>query len=355
MAMQPEAGENKNRRSRPLAAQSSAASALPASNIHKAPPRAESRPGSAGWPKKVQGEVPLRQLRDRNGSQFQGAERNLSSAPVPSYQLGREAEGEETRGKQSPESQKLLLEMAPLVRRVAFEMRQHLPPHVEMDDLVGAGTLGLVDALRKFDPSRKVKLESYARHRIRGGILDALRTLDPASRDMRRRARKVERTYRELEARLGRPVQGEEVARALGISLKVWHRWAQEVHALGFDRWQHFETAANSGKLPMREEGKRAVRQLTEDPFDLCYRREQRDLLNRALARLPERERLIVNLYYQQDLTMKEIAARLAVDESRVSQLHAEALQRLKVRVRASLSPRKKVAVAVARPSGLAA
>jgi RNA polymerase sigma factor for flagellar operon FliA len=240
--------------------------------------------------------------------------------------------------------------MAPLVKRVAFEMRQHLPPHVEMDDLVAAGTLGLVDALRKFDPSRKVKLESYARHRIRGGILDALRSLDPATRDMRKRARKVERTYRELEARLGRPVRGDEIARALGISLKVWHRWAREVHALGSDGWQHPETAATAGKLPMREEGRMAVRQLTEDPFDLCYRREQRELLNRALARLPERERLIMTLYYQHDLTMKEIAARLAVDESRVSQLHAEALERLKARVRASLSPSKHVTVAVARP-----
>jgi len=103
----------------------------------------------------------------------------------------------------------------------------------------------------------------------------------------------------------------------------------------------------------MREESRVAVRQLTEDPFDLCYRREQRDLLNRALARLPERERLIVTLYYQHDLTMKEIAARLAVDESRVSQLHAEALQRLKARVQASLSPPKQVAVAVVRPTGL--
>jgi RNA polymerase sigma factor for flagellar operon FliA len=241
--------------------------------------------------------------------------------------------------------------MAPLVKRVAFEMRQHLPSHVEMDDLVGAGTLGLVDALRKFDPSRNVKLESYARHRIRGGILDALRTLDPASRDMRKRARKVERTYRELEARLGRPVQDEEIAVALGISLKVWHCWAREIHALGFDGWQRCETAGIAGKLRMKEEGWMAVPQ--EGPFDLCYRREQRDLLNRALARLPERERLIVTLYYQQDLTMKEIAARLEVDESRVSQLHAEALERLRARVRASLYPPKQVAVA--SPAGLAA
>ena len=323
MATQEGAVENTNRRSRPLGVQGSPASASPASAMRRDP------------------------LRGQSG------ETNLSPSPDSSPQLGRGARGGETWGKQGPESQNLLLAMAPLVKRVAFEMRQHLPPHVEMDDLVGAGTLGLVDALRKFDPSRKVKLESYARHRIRGGILDALRTLDPASRDMRRRARKVERTYRELEARLGRPVQGEEVARALGISLKVWHRWAQEVHAVGFDGWQHCEMAATAGKLPMREEGQVAVRQLTDDPFALCYRREQRDLVNRALAHLPERERLIVTLYYQQDLTMKEIAARLAVDESRVSQLHAEALQRLKARVRASLSPPRQVAVA--RPAGLAA
>src|SRR5208337_861538 len=237
MAMQVGAVENTNRRSRPLEVQGPLASASPASPMRRDPPRGQS------------------------------GKSNLSPSPDSSPQLGREVRGGETWGKQGPESQNLLLAMAPLVKRVAFEMRQHLPPHVEMDDLVGAGTLGLVDALRKFDPSRKVKLESYARHRIRGGILDALRTLDPASRDMRRRARKVERTYRELEARLGRPVQGEEVARALGISLKVWHRWAQEVHAVGFDGWQHCETAATTAKPPMREEGGTVVRQLTEDPF----------------------------------------------------------------------------------------
>jgi len=270
----------------------------------------------------------------------------------PSF-TGKADEG--SRRRQEAESQSLLLAMTPLVKRVAFEMRQHLPPHVELDDLVGAGTLGLVDALRKFDPSRKVKLESYARHRIRGGILDSLRSLDPASRDMRRRVRKVEKTYRELEARLGRAVQGEEVARALGISLRVWHRWAQEVHSLGFDALQNSETAAAAAKLPVKDENRVAVRQLTEDPFDLCYRREQRDLVNSALERLPERERLIMTLYYQNDLTMKEIASRLAVDESRVSQIHAEALQRLKTRVQASLSSPRKVKVQMVRPIGLAA
>ncbi len=247
----------------------------------------------------------------------------------------------------------MLLAMVPLVKRMAVEMRQHLPAHVEMDDLVSAGTIGLVDALRKFDPARKVKVESYARHRIRGGILDGLRNLDPATRDMRRRARKVERTYHELEAKLGRSVKDEEIAAALGISLKAWHRWVREIHGLGFDGWQRLETAAAVRTRPAGDEGWMAVPQ--KDPFDLCYRREQRDLLNRALAHLPERERLIVTLYYQRDLTMKQIAARLGVDESRVSQLHAEALQRLKAHVKAFLHPPKEVTPRGSSPAGLAA
>jgi len=114
------------------------------------------------------------------------------------------------------------------------------------------------------------------------------------------------------------------------------------------------ETAAVAVKLPVIEENHVAVRQVTEDPFDLCYRREQRDLVNRALERLPERERLIMTLYYQHDLTMKEIASRLAVDESRVSQLHSEALERLKARVQASLAAPRKVKVQMVGPVGMA-
>jgi RNA polymerase sigma factor for flagellar operon FliA len=276
------------------------------------------------------------------GNRLQGSQ-GLQSSGASAYSAVRAggprpaAQGAGTREKTEPEGYALLVAMAPLVKRVAFEMRQHLPCHVEMDDLVGAGTLGLVDALRKFDPSRKVKIESYARHRIRGGILDSLRSLDPATRDLRRRARKVEKAYRDLEAKLGHPAKDEEVAEALGITLKVWHRWAREIHALGFDAWRGSETAAMASGPSTQEKPWMEAQQ--ENPFDLCYRREQRDLLNRALGHLPERERLIMTLYYRQCLTMKQIAGRLAVDESRVSQLHAEALERLKTLLQASLRP----------------
>ena len=177
----------------------------------------------------------------------------LSMARVGGPRPGVQSGG--TREKTEPEGYSLLLAMAPLVKRVAFEMRQHLPCHVEMDDLVGAGTLGLVDALR---------------------------SLDPATRDLRRRARKVEKAYRDLEAKLGHPAKDEEVAEALGITLKVWHRWAREIHALGFDGWRGSETAAMASSPATKDRPWMEVHQ--ENPFDLCYRREQRDLLNRALA-----------------------------------------------------------------------
>ena len=121
--------------------------------------------------------------------------------------------------KQAQERQRLLVEMLPLVKRMAFKIREHLPAHVEVDDLLANGVLGLVDAVSKFDTTKRVKLESYARHRVRGGILDGLRSVDPASRDLRRKNKKIQKLYRELEVKLGRPVKDEEIAAALGMSL----------------------------------------------------------------------------------------------------------------------------------------
>jgi len=238
------------------------------------------------------------------------------------------------------EKQRALVEMLPLVKRVALKVREHLPAHVELDELVGAGTLGLVDAVGKFDASRGVKLASYARHRIRGAILDGLRSLDPASRDLRKKSKKLERVYWEQEAKLQRPLDAEEMCRSLGVSLEHWHRVVQELHRLGFEVGSRSGPARSVEALPVS----RRVEQIPSpqpDPFQLCYRREQRDLLHRALASLTDRERFIILLYYQRGMTMKQIAARLNVAESRISQLHAAALSRLKKRVQVLLHPRK--------------
>lgn len=235
------------------------------------------------------------------------------------------------------ERQRLVVAMLPLVKRMAFQMRTRLPAHIEVDELVGNGVLGLVDAVSKFDNSKRVKPESYARHRIRGGMLDGLRALDPVSRDMRRKNKKVEGAYRELEAKLGRAVSDEEVSAALGMSLKAWHRTLRELRGVGLDGWGRVESAGSVGNRQASGENPTTSRQ--ENPFESCYRREQQEILNRAVARLPERQRLVITLYYQRELAMKQIAAQLNVDESRVSQLHAAALLRLKSCVQALLRP----------------
>jgi RNA polymerase sigma factor for flagellar operon FliA len=253
--------------------------------------------------------------------------------------------------RQAEDRQRLLVEMLPLVKRMAFKIREHLPAQVELDDLLADGVLGLVDAVARFDKGKQVKLESYARHRVRGGILDGLRGADPASRDLRRKSKKIQKLYREIEVKTGRPVRDEEMAAALGITLPQWHATLNEVQSVGFDFGARTVTAGPTAKRPCTEPSLLADN--GADPFELCYRREQKQIMGRALARLRERERQIIDLYYQQELTMKQIAERLHVDESRVSQLHSAALMRLKASVAALLAPRHPAAAnSLARAAG---
>ena len=232
------------------------------------------------------------------------------------------------------ERDRLIIQLLPLVKRLAFQMRGHLPAHVEVNDLIGAGVLGLIDAVRKFDPRQHVRLESYAQHRIRGAILDGLRGLDTASRDMRKKAKTAERVYGELQSKLGRMVEAEEMAAALGISLAKWHRTVHELHPLGVEWLRPMEVAEFRGPdeaaLPARPEA---------SAFDRCYRQEQIGILDRAMSCLSERDRRLMSLYYEHDLTMKEIGQKLGIDESRVSQIHSMLLLRLQARVRNMLRP----------------
>ncbi len=228
-------------------------------------------------------------------------------------------------GRIEAERNQKVIQLLPLLQRIARKMRAHLPAHIEVDDLVGAGSLGLVDAVQKFDARKRVKIESYAQHRIRGAILDSLRSMDGASRDLRTKNKKAERVHRELEAQLGHSASDQDMAHAQGVSVKNWYRTVREIQPLGVE-W-------------LRPMGSVGVKQLTEetlvsenheDQFDLCYRREQKDILGRALASLSERERLIVCLYYARARTMKQIGAQLKIDESRVSQLHSATVERLR-------------------------
>ena len=246
----------------------------------------------------------------------------------------------------------LVVEMLPLAERMALKIRGHLPAHVEVSDLIANGVLGLLEAVAKFDPSKGVKLETYARHRVRGAIFDGLRRADTASRDMRRKNKRIQTVYHELESKLGRPVRDEEMAKALGINLGELHQSLNEIQNVGIE-WGSRSLSAGP-TLKLRSTDPELLTDGREDAFDLCYRREQHEILGQALSSLRDREREIITLFYRHGLTMKQIAARLQVDASRVSQIHAVALGRLKANVDSALNPRK-AEVPEPRPLSMAA
>jgi RNA polymerase sigma factor for flagellar operon FliA len=195
-----------------------------------------------------------------------------------------------------------------------------------MEDLVSAGVLGLMDALTKFDPEKKVQFRSYAQFRIRGAILDSLRTLDWSPRDLRRKGRAVEEAIRSLTARHGRPATEVEVAAEMRLPLASYQQLLGELKGLEIGTL-HMERSEDSGEeelayIPNRPE---------DDPLFRCLRGEMRQRLADAITDLPERERLVMTLYYYEEMTMKEIGLTLGVVESRVSQIHASAVLHLRV------------------------
>lgn len=226
-----------------------------------------------------------------------------------------------------------MLRLLPLVRRVAYELRERLPQHVDLDDLAGAGVLGLLEAVRRFDVRRHAKIETYARYRIRGAILDSLREMDPASRDLRRKSKAAETVYRALQSKLGRPVEDDELASAMGMSLQGWYRSVREINSLGLD-WMR----PHQFPEPARAEEPSAPAESGDRAFEICYRREQKEILAKASSMLPEREREVITLYYHREKTMSEIGRLMRIDESRVSQIHSAAVARLRVKVRRLLT-----------------
>ena len=227
------------------------------------------------------------------------------------------------------EQERLLLEQLPIVRFLARRIHERLPQHVEMEDLVSAGVVGLMDAFTKFDPNKKVQFRSYAQFRIRGAILDSLRTLDWSPRDLRRKGRAVEEAIRLLTARLGRSPNEIEIAGEMKVGLDEYQNLLGELKGLEIGTL-HIEHNEDSGEeelayIPSRTE---------DDPLFRCLRGELREKLVNAIEGLSERERLVMTLYYYEELTMREIGLALGVVESRVSQIHASAVLHLRATLR---------------------
>ena len=216
-----------------------------------------------------------------------------------------------------------------LVLRAAQEMARRVSRQFELDDLVGAGTLGLVQALERFDPSRKLEFSTFAMPRIRGAILDELRGRDWMPRALRARQRHLTRSRAALQQHLGREPSAGEIARELGIDLDTYWRWVREANCrvmLALDQ----KTGSGTDGVPLFDTVPDALR---ADPCDSLTREEALNQLRQALMALPEKDRLVLSLYYYERLTLKQIGEVFHVTESRVSQIRRRAISRLREQV----------------------
>jgi RNA polymerase sigma factor for flagellar operon FliA len=223
------------------------------------------------------------------------------------------------------EQERVLLEHLPIVRFLARRIHERLPQHVEIEDLVSAGVVGLMDAFSKFDPAKKVQFRSYAQFRIRGAILDSLRTLDWSPRELRRKGRAVEEAVRVLTAKLGHAPSEAEVAAEMTIGLEEYQQLLGDLKGLEIGTL-HMERNEDSGE----EELAYVPGRPDEDPLFRCLRGELEERLADAIQNLPDRERLVMSLYYYEEMTMREIGLALGVVESRISQVHASAVVHLR-------------------------
>ncbi|MEP7364092.1 MAG: FliA/WhiG family RNA polymerase sigma factor [Acidobacteriota bacterium] len=218
---------------------------------------------------------------------------------------------------------RVILEHLPLVKAIAVRVHENLPVHVDLDDLVHAGILGLFDAVTKFDPEKQVAFSSYAKHRIKGAILDSLRQLDWASRDLRRRHKQVEAATRDLAATLQRNPTEAEVAEKMGVKEDRWRTMMVDLRNVGLIS---ASTRVQEGDdLPPPDFPSSPDTQ----PDVMCVREQMRSALSQAMKVLPERYQKVVLLYYSNEMTMKEIGGELGINESRVSQIHKSALEKM--------------------------
>lgn len=220
-------------------------------------------------------------------------------------------------------SEALILGHLFVVYDIARSIRAGLPACVNLEDLVGAGMLGLVDAARKFDPKKRTAFGTYAKHRIRGAIYDELRALDPLSRDMRRKQRAAEHVVHKLTGNLGRGPTGEEIACALRLPLKGWWQLSRKLYQAG---------CPGSGEAPIIPENVPAV---DGNPERSAIQSEVRWMLEEAIHILPPRHQKVLALYYRCGWAMQRIGHCLGVNESRVSQMHAWALAKMRLHLEA--------------------
>jgi len=228
--------------------------------------------------------------------------------------------------------EKLILEYAPLIRFIAQKIAVRLPSNIEFDDLVSSGVIGLMDAIDKYDPSRDNKFKTYAEFRIRGAILDELRAQDWVPRSVREKAKQLERAHVRLEQKLGRMPTEDELTKELVISKDEYYDLLNQVKSvsiLSLDEAGSFNSSDRKSILSLLESCK------IPSPFAQLNLKDIKEVVTKAIEALPEKQRLVLSLYYYEDLNLKEIGEVLDVTESRVSQLHTQAILWLRRKLKA--------------------
>jgi len=241
------------------------------------------------------------------------------------------------RGKVSEsQREKVILEYAPLVKYIAHHFAMRLPPHISTEVLISAGVIGLFDALNKFDPRKKVKFKTYAEFRIRGAMLDELRSLDWVPRSIRQKASQLEKTYLKLERKRGGPVEDEEVAKELGLTLEEYYDLITEIKGMslfGLEEWRdQIHRSVNDNFLSL------FINEKENNPFHQLCLEELKKILARAIDELSYKEKTVISLYYYEEMILKEIGVVMGFTESRICQIHAKAIRKLKSRIQPYLS-----------------
>src|SRR5574337_779849 len=229
---------------------------------------------------------------------------------------------------------KLLADNVHLVKIIAYQVAVNLPPHIDVNDLISAGTIGLLESIDRFDAGKGVQFNTYASIRIRGAIMDELRSMDWMTRSMRDKSNQLEKAYDEIERRTGRPAEVEEVADFLEISTEELYTILSQVSALSVLNLEDMGISNHDEGMDILEcikdpEGK--------DPMAIVKFNEIKKRIAEAVETLPEKEKLIISLYYYEELTLKEIGKILDITESRVCQLHSQTMHRLKSRLKKCL------------------
>ena len=227
----------------------------------------------------------------------------------------------------------IVLEHTALIKYIVNRIAVRLPSHIDLDDLYSTGVIGLIDAIDKYDPEKNCKFKTYAEFRIKGAILDQLRSLDWVPRSVRQKSRKLERAYGEIEQRLGRAATDDEVADSLGLEIDKFHTMLNQVRGISMVNLEEVRgTNSDGDRTGTFADIIEDVH--SENPFASLKLLETKNVISDTIGVLPEKERLVVSLYYYEDLNMKEIGGILGITESRVCQIHTKAVMRLRSKLK---------------------